>query len=258
MKEEKEERQWKDAPLSWPHYVQRGFNLRFMSGSQKCPPHGSPPFLPPTALAPVWPKERPWKPSQEKPPGPLDCWKSPCVHLLCKVLTEDKALQAVCPLPETRPHASTSSILVSDFPGLLLPGCRPGVHVYPPATFPSTGRGTLASQPAGSTCLPHRPLESPLSEAVVQLLSIFFSFVLLGPHPQHMKVPRLGVKLELQAYATATATPDPSRVCDLHSSSWQHWILNPLREARDPTRVLMGTRWVCYGRATMGTPSVHF
>ena len=28
--------------------------------------------------------------------------------------------------------------------------------------------------------------------------------------------------------ATATATPDPSRICDLHHSSWQCWILNPL------------------------------
>jgi len=43
-------------------------------------------------------------------------------------------------------------------------------------------------------------------------VNIFFlSFVFLGPHSQHMEVPRLGVQLELQlpAYATATATPDP-------------------------------------------------
>ena len=40
----------------------------------------------------------------------------------------------------------------------------------------------------------------------------------LGRHPQHMEVPRLGVELELQppAYATAIATRDPSHVCDLH------------------------------------------
>ena len=39
----------------------------------------------------------------------------------------------------------------------------------------------------------------------------FFSFVFLGPHPQHMEVPRLGVKWELQlsAYTAATARPDP-------------------------------------------------
>ena len=41
-----------------------------------------------------------------------------------------------------------------------------------------------------------------------------------------------------------TATPDPSCICDLHCSSWQQWILNPLNEARDWTRILMDTRWV--------------
>ena len=40
----------------------------------------------------------------------------------------------------------------------------------------------------------------------------FLSFVFLGPHPQHMEVPRLGAESELlpPAYATATATWDPS------------------------------------------------
>ena len=52
-----------------------------------------------------------------------------------------------------------------------------------------------------------------------------------------MEVPGLGVESELQllAYTTATATPDPSRIFDLHQSSWQCWILNPLSEARDRT-----------------------
>ena len=56
-----------------------------------------------------------------------------------------------------------------------------------------------------------------------------------------MEVPRLGVKLELQllAYATAPAMPELSRVCDLHHSSWQHWMPNPLSEARDQTHNLM-------------------
>ena len=45
----------------------------------------------------------------------------------------------------------------------------------------------------------------------------------------------LGVKLELQplAYATATATWDQSHVCDLHQSSRQCQILNLLNEAKD-------------------------
>ena len=64
---------------------------------------------------------------------------------------------------------------------------------------------------------------------------IFLSFVFLGPHLWHMEIPRLGVHSELQlpACTTATATPDPSRVFDLHPSSWQRQILNPLGESRD-------------------------
>ena len=53
----------------------------------------------------------------------------------------------------------------------------------------------------------------------------------------------LGVESELQllAYATATATPDLSGICDLHPSLWQRWILNPLNEARDLNHILRET-----------------
>ena len=56
-----------------------------------------------------------------------------------------------------------------------------------------------------------------------------------GSYLQHMEVSRLGIESELQllAYATATATEDPSHVCNLHHSSQQHWILSPLSKARD-------------------------
>ena len=78
--------------------------------------------------------------------------------------------------------------------------------------------------------------------AVISLASCFsFSFcspqppAFLGPHLWHMEVSRLGVKLELQqlAYTTATATQDPSRICNLHHSSLHCQILNPLNKARD-------------------------
>ena len=52
-----------------------------------------------------------------------------------------------------------------------------------------------------------------------------------------MELSRLGVESELQlpAYTTAsaTATPDPSRVCDPHHRAQQGRMLNPRSEARD-------------------------
>ena len=71
-----------------------------------------------------------------------------------------------------------------------------------------------------------------------------------------MEVPRLGVKLELQlpAYTTATAMPDLSHDCSPHHSSQQHQILNPLREARDGTHILMDPSQFHYHQATTGTP----
>ena len=57
--------------------------------------------------------------------------------------------------------------------------------------------------------------------------------------------PRLGVKLELQLLAYATAMSDPSRVCELYYRSWQHQILNPLSKARARTHIFMDTSWVC-------------
>ena len=58
-----------------------------------------------------------------------------------------------------------------------------------------------------------------------------------------MEVPRLGVEseLQLQAYTTATATPDPSRICNLCRSLWQPGTLNPLREKGDRARSLTDT-----------------
>ena len=63
-----------------------------------------------------------------------------------------------------------------------------------------------------------------------------------------MEVPRLGVKSELQlpAYPTATATGDPSCACDLHPSSQQRWILNPLIEVWDQNLITMDPSQISY------------
>ena len=47
------------------------------------------------------------------------------------------------------------------------------------------------------------------------------------------------VRGQIRAYTRATATQDPSHICNLHHSSRQHWILNPLSKARDQTSNLM-------------------
>ena len=53
------------------------------------------------------------------------------------------------------------------------------------------------------------------------LFIYFYYYFFLEPYLQHMEVPRLGVESELKllAYATATATRDPSHIWELHHSS---------------------------------------
>ena len=54
--------------------------------------------------------------------------------------------------------------------------------------------------------------------------------------------PKLGVKSKLQLPAYSHSKWDP--ICDLHHSSKQLCILNPLSKARDQTRILMDTSWI--------------
>ena len=95
---------------------------------------------------------------------------------------------------------------------------------------------------------------------VLFLFFILFYFVFSGPHLRHMECPRLGVQLGLQlpAYARTTVTPDPSHVCNLHHSSQQCRILNPMSEARDPTCNLMVPSQICFCCAITGTPLFYF
>ena len=92
---------------------------------------------------------------------------------------------------------------------------------------------------------------------------IFFPFFSLGLHLRHMEVPRLGAVLELQllSYTTATAMPDPSCVFDLHRSSRQHQILNPLSHWARPGMELSSS-WILIRFLTLwaatGTPMSYF
>ena len=91
-------------------------------------------------------------------------------------------------------------------------------------------------------------LRSDPSYAAGQPKKIIYSclnYHYIWPYPWHIKVPKLGVELELQlqAYTTAAATPDPSRIHDLHHSSRQCWILYPLSKGKDRTRILIDPSW---------------
>ena len=61
------------------------------------------------------------------------------------------------------------------------------------------------------------------------------------------------VELELQllTYPIAVAVWDLSHICDIHHSSQQRWILDPLSKDSDPS-ILMETSRVHYHLATNG------
>ena len=88
------------------------------------------------------------------------------------------------------------------------------------------------------------------------LRGLFVYFCFSGPHPRHMEVARLGVESELYlpAYTTATAMPDPNRVCDPNHSSPQCRLPDLLSEARDQTRILTDTSRTRFCCTTIGAP----
>ena len=109
-------------------------------------------------------------------------------------------------------------------------------------------------------CFFPQPFLRACTNVYIHIYIYIFFFCFLGPYLRHMEVPRLGVQSELQppAYTTATATQDLSHVCDLHHSSRQCWILNPLNEARDWTSSSWILVWFVTCWATMGTPGTVF
>ena len=108
---------------------------------------------------------------------------------------------------------------------------------------PWLGPGRLWEGDLGHCWARGAPAQSPREAANGICQTCFFFFFFLGLHLQHMDVPRLGAgsELRLPAYITGTATPDPSRICDLHCSLRQRQILNPLSEAGDRTHILTDT-----------------
>ena len=77
-----------------------------------------------------------------------------------------------------------------------------------------------------------------------------------------MEVSRLGVLSELWSLAYIPESQQlawhPSHVCDLHHSSRQCGILNPLSEAKDQTSNLMVPSWIRFDYTSIATPCVSF
>ena len=89
---------------------------------------------------------------------------------------------------------------------------------------------------------------------------IYFVKKFLGPCSQHMEVASLGVDLELHLPATATATAmwDLNHICNLHHSSWQHWIPDPLSKVKDQTHILINTSWIRFCAQKWEIPAYIF
>ena len=94
---------------------------------------------------------------------------------------------------------------------------------------------------------------------IVLRIFFFFFLVFLRSLPATCGGSQVGVESEIQlpAYTTATAMGDLSHICDLHHSSWQRQILNPLSKARDWTCILMDASEIHFHWAMTGAPSSH-
>ena len=106
--------------------------------------------------------------------------------------------------------------------------------------IPNMGKESRQSPGSTESPIQEKPRRNTLRYILIKLIKKFFSLLVL--HLWYVEVPRLGVQLEpqLPAYATAIATQDLSCICNLQHSSWQHWILSPVSEAKDQTHILMG------------------
>ena len=163
----------------------------------------------------------------------LNCWRVSCLELKCMLRQKCYAKHCVDSQqpPPPRSHQSLKRKDGKRAEVSMLLGV--GLMCASECVCPSMHRQEHVQ---------HIP-EMRSCDSKILFLGSFFFQCYFCPHPQYMEVPRLGVESELQllpcATAIATATQDPSHVCDLHHRSRQHWILDPLREAGDRTHILI-------------------
>ena len=79
----------------------------------------------------------------------------------------------------------------------------------------------------------------PITLAVFSRFLLYFFLFKATPVAYGSSQARGRMELQLQVYTTAAAIKDLNCIYDLGCSLWQHWILNPLSEARDRICILM-------------------
>ena len=73
---------------------------------------------------------------------------------------------------------------------------------------------------------------------ICNILFIFFFLFMATRGAYGNSQARGQIELKLPTYTTATATQDPSFICNLRHSLRQCWILDPQTEAKDQTHIL--------------------
>ena len=103
--------------------------------------------------------------------------------------------------------------------------------------------GTHASAVPGAAEVGFSAHCATLGTPVHTFVFVFFAF--LGSYLCHIEVPGRGVELKLQlpAYAAATATPHLSPLCDYTTAHGSTGPLTHFSEARHQTRILMDNIW---------------
>ena len=98
-------------------------------------------------------------------------------------------------------------------------------------------------------------LEIFLSSFLSSFLSFFFKAASVASGSSQAKG---AIRATASCLHHSNSKPDPSHIYDLHHSSWQRRILNPLSRARDRIHILMDTGWVLNLLSTTGTPEIYF
>ena len=137
---------------------------------------------------------------------------------------------------------------------ILNPLRRPGIEHAPSwmlclNQLSHTGNSTSLFLPPSPSLILRLKLSYEVVKPLNNISECFFCLLSFQGHICDIcRFPGWGeLELQLPATATATATPDLSLICNLHHSSQEHWILNPLSEARDDrTCVLVDASQICF------------